>query len=121
MDTIENPITGEKIRVAKSDFTFRMNWEQANAACKSLGDGWRLPTYEELYEMWKNRDAIGGFNTVGEPGDETSTSYWSSTLAEKDEARVIPINIESEDQFDQVILPIFYLHWTARVRAVKSL
>jgi len=61
MDIIEHPLTEEKIRIAKADFSDIMNWEQANVACKTLGSGWRLPTKEELNEMYKNRDAIGGF------------------------------------------------------------
>jgi hypothetical protein len=70
MDTIEHPLTGEKIRIAKADFSNQMEWEQANCACMSLGSGWRLPSIEELTEMYKNRDAIGGFIRPG---------YWSST------------------------------------------
>ncbi len=61
MDTIEHPITGEKIRIAKSDFSDRMGWEEANAACNALGSGWRLPNKEELNEMYINKDTIGGF------------------------------------------------------------
>ena len=70
MDTIEHPITGEKIRIAKADFPDPLDWDQANAACNALGSGWRLPTKEELNEMYKNKDAIGGFNR---------STYWSSS------------------------------------------
>ncbi len=37
------------------------NWEAANKVCADLGDGWRLPTREELHLMWVNRESIGGF------------------------------------------------------------
>ena len=70
MDTIEHPLTGEKIRIAKADFTDRMTWDQANAGCNALGNGWRLPTKEELNEIYKNQHAIGGF---------ANDSYWSSS------------------------------------------
>lgn len=46
------------------------NWESTKKVCENLGDGWRLPTKEELHLMWLNRDNIGGF---------TNSSYWSSS------------------------------------------
>ena len=44
-------------------------WEDAKKLCEDLGDGWRLPTREELNLMWLNRESIGGF---------ASAYYWSS-------------------------------------------
>jgi hypothetical protein len=46
------------------------NWEDAKKICEDLGDGWRLPTREELYLMWLNRESIGGFSAA---------FYWSSS------------------------------------------
>jgi len=46
------------------------NWEDAKKICEELGDGWRLPTKEELNLMWLNRESIGGF---------AAASYWSSS------------------------------------------
>ena len=45
-------------------------WKKAKEACAKLGDGWRLPTREELHLMWLNRDTIGGF---------AAADYWSSS------------------------------------------
>ena len=45
-------------------------WKDAKKVCKELGDGWRLPTREELHLMWLNRDTIGGF---------AAAFYWSSS------------------------------------------
>lgn len=45
-------------------------WDEAMKACADLGDGWRLPTRDELNVLYKNKDKIGGFATV---------DYWSST------------------------------------------
>lgn len=45
------------------------NWEDAKILCQDLGDGWRLPTREELHVMWKHRHYIGGF---------AAAYYWSS-------------------------------------------
>ena len=46
-----------------------MNWEDAKKACADLGDGWRLPSKDELDVLCENKDEIGGF------GDDW---YWSS-------------------------------------------
>jgi hypothetical protein len=45
-------------------------WEDAKKVCADLGDGWRLPTKEELNLMWLNRESIGGF---------AAAYYWSSS------------------------------------------
>ena len=55
----------------------RMNWEEAKKACADLGDGWRLPTMDELKKMYELKDKIGGF----EKG-----FYWSSMESSKSSA-----------------------------------
>ena len=47
-----------------------MNWYDAKRACENLGDGWRLPTKDELNILFKGKDVIGGFK---------NGPYWSST------------------------------------------
>ena len=47
-----------------------MNWHEAKKACADLGDGWRLPTKDELNILYVNKDKIGGF---------ANSLYWSST------------------------------------------
>ena len=56
--------------IAQNDLSNEMNWEDAKTACEALGDGWRLPTKDELNILFKNKRKIGGF-AVG--------YYWSST------------------------------------------
>jgi predicted small secreted protein len=46
-----------------------MNWDDAKKACADLGDGWRLPTKDELNVLYETRDKIGG----------SYDGYWSST------------------------------------------
>jgi hypothetical protein len=53
------------------------NWEDAKKVCEYLGDGWRLPTREELHLVWVNRESIGGFDTV---------YYWSSSESDSNGA-----------------------------------
>ena len=47
-----------------------MSWNNAKEACEALGDGWRLPSKDELNILYRNRDKIGGL---------TGFNYWSST------------------------------------------
>ena len=46
-----------------------MDWDEAMKACADLGDGWRLPTKDELNVLCENKDKIGGF---------ALRYYWSS-------------------------------------------
>tara|TARA_R110000824_G_scaffold168348_1_gene345333 strand:- start:156 stop:641 length:486 start_codon:yes stop_codon:yes gene_type:complete len=48
----------------------KKGWDDAMKACTDLGDGWRLPTKDELNLLFENREKIGGFANFG---------YWSST------------------------------------------
>ena len=47
-----------------------MTWYEAREACADLGDGWRLPTLDELKKIYPLIDKIGGFK---------KTTYWSKT------------------------------------------
>ena len=66
---IGNPIKIGNLQVAQFDFR-KISWNDANNACVNLGDGWRLPTIDELKILYKNRESIGNFKW---------DSYWSST------------------------------------------
>jgi hypothetical protein len=59
----------DKLEVMKTDLG-NMTWNQAKKACKKLGDGWRLPSIEELKFMFDNRHEIGEFKVE---------YYWSSS------------------------------------------
>jgi hypothetical protein len=57
-----------KLEVSQYDFPIKMNHNDAKKACTDLGEGWRLPTKEELNYLFLNRDGITGF---------TNNNYWS--------------------------------------------
>jgi len=57
------------LEIAEKDFVEKMTWEAAKKACADLGDGWRLPTKDELNILFENKDKIGGFS---------ENNYWSS-------------------------------------------
>ena len=67
---IGKPIRIGKLEVAQYDIPNRMYWDNAFYACEDLGDGWRLPTKNELNLMYLNKDKIGGF---------AKDYYWSSS------------------------------------------
>lgn len=66
----------ENLDIAENDFSEKLNWNDAKKVCSKLGDNWRLPTKEELYEIYLKRYIIDGLGDNG--------IYWSSS--EKDDA-----------------------------------
>jgi len=66
---IGNPFKVEYFEVAEYDFPEKMNWDNAKRACDELGSGWRLPTDDELYSIYKNKDINAHFS---------NDFYWSS-------------------------------------------
>ena len=85
-----------------------MNCDEAKAACDKIGEGWRLPTKDELNILYHNRSKIGGF--------ETYASYWSSTegktLGNTKQAWVQSFISDFQD--------VFSLNNNFNVRAVRS-
>jgi len=66
---IGKPFKVEYFEIAEYDFPEKMNWDNAKRACADLGPGWRLPTSDELYSIYKNKDINGHFS---------NDFYWSS-------------------------------------------
>lgn len=62
--------TGANALIAANADSGSMTWSNALAACSGMGAGWYLPSISELYVLYVNRSAIGGF--VG-------ATYWSSS------------------------------------------
>jgi hypothetical protein len=65
-------IDGKSIEVANEDLPDRMSWKQAIEACQALGNGWRLPNRNELWEIHHQlyKRNKGSFKSV---------HYWSIT------------------------------------------
>ena len=77
---IGEPVRIGKLEIAKKDFPNKMYWSSAVKACSSLGEGWRLPTKDELNLMYINRVAILDSDIPStSPAPFTLNSYWSST------------------------------------------
>ena len=69
-EIIGTSIKIDNLEIAEFDFPNEMTWDEGVKACIELGEGWRLPTKDELNVMYKNKNRIGGFEKF---------SYWSST------------------------------------------
>ena len=104
------PYQLNNIEVARNDFKNAQTWNDAIAKCKGLGNGWRLPTLDELNKLYNNKDKIGGFKD----SYFDNAHYWSSTEYDNDYAW-------SKNMFNgeggQVV---GYRYLTYNVRAVRS-
>lgn len=69
---VGTPIKINNIEIAQFDFPEEMNWVDSKNACEALGNGWRLPTLEELHLIYEKMDEIEGLN---------HSTYWCSTEA----------------------------------------
>lgn len=81
---IVNPANGEKIQIADSDLDNHLNWQMAVNECKKLGNGWRLPTIEEIKLIPYNEMAKNDSLRV------LSNSYWTSSETEKNDFNISP-------------------------------
>ena len=68
---------GEQIEVYPKNLDGAYSWNDAIAACEALGDGWHLPTKEELNLLFSNKEKIDGFKE----GDYWSCSECSAASA----------------------------------------
>ena len=93
-----------KLIISENLFPNAMSWDMAKLICPLLGNGWRLPTKDELSILYKNKDKIKGFEYNG---------YWSSTEVDSNYAWSHSFIYGSQG-------PLFKAN-SAYVRAVRSL
>ena len=82
-----------------------MSYPDAVDFCKKKGDGWRLPTKEELFFIYRNRPAMeseSGFKQFSKTDD-----YWSSTKRNDYESYVINFGTGQENFYSKNIRNIF--------------
>jgi hypothetical protein len=82
----------------------QMTWNEAKEACADLGNGWRLPTKDELNLIYENKDVVGGFD---------DNFYWSSTE--------LGSNSAWGQNFGNGYQYYYYKSYTNYVRAVRAL
>jgi hypothetical protein len=64
------PIKIGSLLVSQNEFPKAYGWNNAKLVCSKLGDGWRLPTMDELFILYQNKNLLRNFSRYG---------YWSST------------------------------------------
>ena len=103
---VYNPKTKMRFQVAVNDFEDQMKWEDAKNACIELGNGWRLPTIEELILIREELYSEG-------KGNLKNTTYWSSTEYDLNNAMYISFYW---NQVNHVMI-----HNVGNVRAVRTI
>lgn len=91
-------LSGHSESAAEGYFT----WEDAEAKCAAIGDGWYLPTKDELNKLYHAKSAVGGFS---------DNYYWSSTEFDA--------NYAWFQYFNDGYQVNYYKNYTFRVRAVR--
>lgn len=95
---------GERmIEVYPEDAPAPLSWHDAINWCANLGEGWRLPTKDELDVLYGKRDEIGGF---------AYSYYWSSSEYGSSIAWLQSF-LDGNRNYD-------YKYYYRRVRAVRS-
>lgn len=98
------PSTMGKLEIAHNDFPGSWSLNVAIKACTKLGDGWRLPTQEEMELIYSSRRDIGGFGTE---------YYWYNNAAVKDSYGFLNFNDGETGYVDE--------KGTGKIRAVRSI
>lgn len=60
-DFIGSPIKFNYVEIAQFDVPKKCTIDEANLIVKKIGNGWRLPSKEELLKIYEKRDLIKGF------------------------------------------------------------
>lgn len=76
---------GKRGKIVGLDNLGLMPWDNAIAACRNLGNGWRLPSREELLAIYKVKSTLD--STLVAVGDGLPEDWhWSSTEYSSDRA-----------------------------------
>ena len=89
------------------------DWSSANLLCRRLGQGWHLPTGEEITVITKNRSAINN-GLLSNGGDELLGEWWlgDAIPGEPNAAMVVNMNVD--------IVRREYKSYKVSVRAVMN-
>ena len=107
------------LEITQFDFSEPMTYDEAVKACSKLGSGWRLPTKEEMEEIYENKSKLGGFISPVFVSDnseffiDNNVYYWSSSSYGSNYVWVIGFT----HKFVAITLKTGYLY----ARAVKTI
>lgn len=64
----------------------RGDWHASRVWCESIGNGWRMPTREDLAALLNAKETILNHEDIAMDGTEQTWYLWSSTEGKKDYA-----------------------------------
>jgi hypothetical protein len=108
---IGTPITIGTLTIASKDMPEPLDWWEAKEECLRLGDGWRLPTKEELDLIYENKSRIGNFKQSG---------YWSISQSANQMTNDGELILAWSKSFKTGIKTDYEKKYPANVRAVKT-
>jgi peptidoglycan hydrolase-like protein with peptidoglycan-binding domain len=71
------------------------NWANAKKQCEDLGNGWQLPTINQLKILYSKKVSFGGFR---------NKNYWSRTTDGEDKAKIVNFNNGDEGSAPRTII-----------------
>ena len=98
-------VKGQNIFVADKDFPTRLDWKEAQNLCSHIGNGWRLPSNDELDAMYTQLHLQGRGNFYG-------LGYWSNQEIDSSNASVMYF-LSGEKHPTRKLMPI-------KVRPVRT-
>ena len=79
-ESLNNFLIIGNLEILNNDLSETMNWTDALNSGNKIGEGWRLPTKDELIILYKNKSKIGRFE---------NNYYWTSTIESNKEVSFI--------------------------------
>ena len=58
MNTFQEEFSLENYQFTATQLPTKMTYKQAHNVCSTMGEGWRLPSFEELYHMYQKSSTI---------------------------------------------------------------
>lgn len=75
---------GGEVYFASNNIPGGLTWPEALEACQKKGDGWALPTLEQLHLLYRHSDELDLYGLGVEP--TSGNWYWSASSYDKDNA-----------------------------------
>ena len=73
MEITLSTIDGSNFLVAEKDYAKDLGWDDAIKISATIGEGWRLPSKEELQEIYLNKEKLNL---------KSEAAYWSASETE---------------------------------------
>ena len=110
---------GVRLQVAERDFETVMDWASAKKACQDLGNGWRLPSMDELFSIHEQLHKKGKGNFKNDKKLLTE-DYWSNELFVSSITGRVDNKHVYVFTFNSAVFNTSHIEEAAYVRAVRN-